>query len=820
MKKIRFVKPVLTGLCGAGWLGLFAAVAVAQTAVVPAGLPLYFETNQGQVDSPAQFIARGRDSEFLISPGAAQFVLRKTTAPGAFSMRSVRMEFAGANDRAQISGAEELSGKINYLIGNQPAHWQTGVATFARVDVGRLYPGVNLTYYGNQRQLEYDFTVAPGADPSVIAIRFDGADNVSVGHAGELVLNLGDSEIRQPKPVIYQTANGARREISGGYRILDAHTAAFTVGEYDHSLPLVIDPILSYSTYFGGSADDGAAAVAVDTNGFIYVVGETLSAKLATVGAFQTNFAGGSINGDAFVAKFSNNGSNLVYYTYLGGSQDDLASGLAVDKAGDVFLTGYTTSPDFPTTNALYPKILGHAYYTYHGYAYYSGNAFVTELNSSGSNLVYSTYLGGSGTVGIAGTGDEGLGIALDSAGDAYVTGYTSSTNFPAVHPLAYKLAGTTNVLLNRLAGFFNGFLTKIGPGGTNLLYSTYFGGTNVDAAEGIAVDGSGAVYLTGFTDSTNFPTTNAWQGVLGGITNVTLSYNVFVAKFAQPSATNLALVYSTYLGGMDDDLGYAVAADSAGNAYVTGGAISPNFPDTTTNVPGLFSGVTNNLSGSILTTNAFLVKLGPTGTNIVYAVVFGGLAGDVGYGVAVDPAGEAFVVGAATSTDFPTTNTATYLAGTNSGGNDVFVTAFNSDASALLYSVCLGGANDDFGYGLALDPAGDAYVVGQTLSSNFPTNNALHAALNGTSDAFLAKILLLEVPPALTIVSGPGKTNVTLTQPAYLPEYRLESNTNLLSTNSWTLVTLPPPPVLTNGLQIITLPLTSGDLFFRLQRF
>ena len=806
MKKIRFVKPVLTGLCGAGWLGLLAAAAAAQTAVMPAGLSLYFEANQGQVNFPAQFVARGRDSEFMISPGTAQFVLRKTTAPGTFSARTVRMEFVGANDRAQISGAEELSGKINYLIGNQPAHWQTGVTAFARVDVGQLYSGVNLTYYGNQRQLEYDF-----------AIRFDGADKVSISNAGELVLNLGDSEIRQPKPVIYQTANGARREISGGYRILDAHTAAFTVGDYDHSLPLVIDPVLSYSTYFGGSADDTAAAVAVDTNGFIYVVGETLSTKLATVGAFQTNFAGGSYNGDAFVAKFSNNGSNLVYYTYLGGSQDDLASGLALDKTGDVFLTGYTTSPDFPTTNALYPKILGHAYYTYRGYAYYSGNAFVTELNPSGSNLVYSTYLGGSGTVGIAGTGDEGLGIALDLAGNAYVTGYTSSTNFPATNALSYKLAGTTNVLLNRLAGFFNGFLTKIGPGGTNLLYSTYFGGTNVDAAEGIAVDGSGAVYLTGFTDSTNFPTTNALQGVLGGITNVTFSYNVFVAKFTQPSATNLALVYSTYLGGMDDDLGYGVAADSAGNAYVTGGAISPNFPNTATNVPGLSSGLTNNLSGSILTTNAFLVKLGPKGTNIVYAAVFGGLLADVGYGVAVDPAGEAFVVGAATSTDFPTTNTATHLAATNSGGNDVFVTAFNADASALLYSVCLGGANDDFGYGLALDPAGDAYVVGQTLSSNFPTNNALHAALNGTSDAFLAKILLLENPPALTIV--PGKTNVTLTQPAYLPEYRLESNTNLLSTNSWTLVTLP-PPVFTNGLQIITLPLTSGDLFFRLQRF
>ena len=249
-----------------------------------------------------------------------------------------------------------MSGKINYLIGNEPAGWQTGVATFAKVRVADIYPGVNLTYYGNQRQLEYDFTVAPGADPGVIAIRFDGADKISISPAGELVLNLGDSEIRQPKPVIYQTANGARQEISGGYKILDAHTVAFAVGDYDHSLPLVIDPILSYSTYFGGAADDIAWNVAVDTNGFVYVAGETLSANLATAGAFQTNYAGGTYTGDAFVAKFSNDGSNLVYCTYLGGSQDDFASGLAVDNAGDVFLTGSTDSPNFPTNNALYPK--------------------------------------------------------------------------------------------------------------------------------------------------------------------------------------------------------------------------------------------------------------------------------------------------------------------------------------------------------------------------------------------------------------------------------------------------------------------------------
>jgi hypothetical protein len=822
-KKNRFAKSILAGLGGAGWLGLFTTAAVAQTAIMPASLPFYFEANQGQVDSPAQFIARGRDSQFLISPGAAQFELGKMTAPGVFSPRTVRMQFVGANHRAQISGAEELPGKINYLMGNEPARWQSGVATFARVCVGPLYPGVNLTYYGNQRQLEYDFTVAPGADPGVIAIRFDGVDNISISPAAELVLNLGDGEIRQPKPVIYQTVNGVRKEISGGYNILDAHTVAFAIGHYNHSLPLVIDPILSYSTYFGGAADDIAWKVAVDTNGFVYVAGETLSAKLATVGALQTNYTGGIYTGDAFVAKFSNDGSNLVYCTYLGGSQDDFADGLAVDNSGDVFLTGSTDSPNFPTNNALYPGILGHGYANHqNGKTIYNANAFVAEINPAGSRLIYSTYLGGSGNI-AQGTGDTGTGIALDTAGNAYVTGYTSSTNFPVVNPLACQLAGTTNTLLNRLAGSYNGFLAKIGPGGTNLLYATYFGGTNIAVATGIAVDGNGAVYLAGYTDSTNFPTTpNAVQPYLGGITNAVLSFDAFAAKFAQPSATNLTLVYSTFLGGTNDDFGYGVAADAAGNAYVTGGTASPNFTNTAANVTNWFNKLTNNLNGLVLTTNAFLVKLGPNGTNVLYSAVFGGLAEDIGYGVAVDSAGEAFVVGAASSTDFPTLNASGLLAATNSGGDDVFVTAFNTNGSALLYSVYLGGAKNDFGYGLALDPVGDAYIVGQTLSSNFPTNNALDAALNGTSDAFLAKILLNNAPPRLNIALDTTGTNVVLSRSVFLPEYNVQYTFDLTS-SFWYSLSLSDPSVTlasTNGLQLITVPtIYYNQAFFRLYK-
>ncbi len=700
----RFAKSTLAGLGVAGLLCLFAGAAVAQTAILPAGMPLCFEANQGQVDSTAQFIARGRDSQFLISPDAAQIVLCRMTAARTFSARAVRMQFVGANGGAQISGAEELSGKINYLVGSNPARWQTGVATFARVLVAGLYPGVNLAYYGNQRQLEYDLTVAPDADPGVIAIRFDGADKISINPAGELVLNLGDSEIRQPKPVIYQTVNGSRKEISGGYKILDAHTVAFTVGGYDQSLPLVIDPILSYSTYFGGTASTTAWAVAVDTNGFVYVAGQTLSAQFATHGAFQTNYQGGSQTGDAFVAKFGNNGTNLVYFTYLGGSADDAAYGLAVDATGDAYVAGATESPNFPTKNAIYTNISGVFNF---GYA---ADAFVTELAPSGSNLVYSTYLGG-------GNSDAAYGIAVDSAGNAYVTGFTYSSNFPVTNAIQSHQACRPNTLY--VDSYANAFVTKIGAGGSPLVYSTYLGGTNYDLGKSIAVDAAGDAYVAGFTDSTNYPTTtNALQTVLGGTTNLIVVNNAFVTKFA-PSGTNL--IYSTFLGGTNGDQADGITVDAAGNAYVTGTTASPNFPDTATNVPGLFNELTNNLSGYLITTNAFLAKLGPKGTNLVYSAVFGGFGGDTGYGVALDSAGEAFVAGTTSSTNFPTLNASGLLTATNSGYDDVFVTAFNTNASALLYSIYLGGANNDFGYGLALDQAGDAYVVGQTLSSNFP---------------------------------------------------------------------------------------------------
>ena len=777
---IRFAKIILSAGLGGLALGLLTLPApAAQPVAVPANLPLYFEAGQGQANVPAQFIARGHNYQFLISPTETQIVLRKTTAESAV----VRMQFVGANAQAPVSGDAELPGKINHLTGNDPAQWRVGLAMFTKVRVGGLYPGVNLVYYGNQQQLEYDFDIAPGANPQAIAMHFDGVDKISIAPQGELILNLAGGEIRQPKPVIYQMVDGVRKEIAGGYRMMDAHTVAFAIGQYDRSQPLVIDPVLSYSTYFGGSAGDTAWAVTLDTNGNVYIAGQTFSKQFSTTnafstpGAFQTNFAGGKLTGDAFVSKLDAASGYPVYITYLGGSNDDGAVSIAVDGAGNAYVTGFTDSPDFPVTNSIpggvprLPNSTNISGTFSKSFGSYPVDAFVTELGPSGSNLVYSTYLGGSGM-------DSGLGIAVDSTGNAYVTGVTYSTNFPVINAIPYP--GRTNMFFDHLACtnsiYFNAnaFITKIGPGGTNLVYSSYFGGTNFDEGKGIAVDNDGNVYVTGFTASTNFPTLNAvvqqmvWTNVVGtnqisitnslngyllngSTTNKTSSFDAFVAKF---DSTGTNLLYSTFLGGTNNDVANGIAVDTNGNAYVTGWTTSTNFPNTA----GLYSFVSTNISLNILATNVFLTKItnaiGTTNVGIAWSAVFGGEGADIGYGVAVDPAGNnVFVTGSASSTNFPTYNVPGLMSSTNSGKSDAFVIAFTNTTAntiALLYSGYLGGKENDFGYGIAVDANDNAYVVGQTLSINFPTFNGEFTSRNGTNDAFLTKIMWTVPPPEI----------------------------------------------------------------------
>ena len=671
-------------------------------------LPLSFEANEGQADGKVKFLSRGHGYSLFLTGKEAVIALKKAAPqsaglkglPGRRSIELqqekaaegtvVRMELAGANAAPRVVGAEELPGKINYLIGNDPAKWRTNISTYAKVKSEGVYPGVDLVYYGNQGQLEYDFVVAPSMDPKAIRLKFRGAGELRVDRKGDLLLGSGIKEVRFEKPMVYQELAGKKKPVEGSYLLASADQIGFRLGDYDHSQPLVIDPVLSYSTYLGGDAAEGYA-IAVDTAGDAYVTGNAGFTNFPTANGLQPALGGPNAT-NAFITKFNSHGSALVYSTYLGGSNLDTGYGIAVDTAGNAYVTGVTSSANFPTVNALQATLAG------------SENAFITKINASGSALIYSTYLGGSGY-------DAGMGIAVDASGNAYVAGNTGSIDFP-----------TANALQPASGGGEDAFVAKINASGSALVYSTYLGGSALENGEAIAVDTAGNAYVTGQTSSTNFPTANALQSTSGGG-----YYNAFVTKI---NASGSALVYSTYLGGSGSDGGSGIAVDASGNVYVTGNTSSTNFPK----VNALQSTLAGNYNG-------FVTKFNATGSALIYSTYLGGSGGDQGNGIAVDASGNAYVTGITSSFDFPTVNA---LQSAYAGTYDAFVSEINANGSALIYSTYLGGSNRDFGLGIAADPSGNAYVTGNTSSTNFPTANALQAALGGRGagiNAFVTKI-------------------------------------------------------------------------------
>jgi hypothetical protein len=676
-------------------------------------LQLSFEANHGQADPQVKFLSRiggyslflTRDEAVLAFSGkkAGAKVNRSrrfdAAAPKAGSV--LRMKLRNANPAAKVTGVDELAGTSNYFIGNDPAKWFSNLPTYAKVKYEGIYSGIDLVYYGNQRQLEYDFIVAPGADPRRIALDVGGTKRIRRDAHGDLALQMSEGEIRWHKPVVYQERNGARQEIAARYTIRDTNRVRFEVAKYDESRPLYIDPLI-YSTYLGGSGDDGGSGIAVDSAGNAYVTGYTQSADFPTTpGVFQTVCGGGCTDGeDAFIAKINPTGSALVYSTYLGGSRGDGGSGITVDSLGNAYVTGGTGSTDFPTTTGAFQTVCG---VSSSGYCF---DGFVAKINPTGSALVYSTYLGGSGD-------DSGYQIAVDSSGNAHVTGYTASTDFPTMNPFQSVLGGGEDA-----------FIAKINPTGSALVYSTYLGGSGGDGGFGIDLDAAGNAYVTGLTGSTDFPTTpGAFQTVCGGCNG---SWDAFVAKI---NPTGSALVYSTYLGGSEDDEGWGIAVDSSGEAYVTGYTGSTDFPTMNPLQPTYGRGILD----------AFVAKLNPTGSALVYSTYLGGSEDDRGFGIAVDSAGNAYVTGTTTSNNFPTESPAQRHRG---GSNDAFVSKLNPGGSALVYSTYMGGLSYDSGNGIAVDSAGNAYVTGTTQSTNFPTKSPLQPSnAGGYADAFVAQI-------------------------------------------------------------------------------
>jgi hypothetical protein len=590
-----FLRSTRSTLSVAAVAGLFPLAGFSVQAPVSEGppalgeLPLYFEA--GSVEGGFKYFARGRSSSFLVAPTEAVLTLSKVERSGEArfddalppqtqrtATRELRLELLGGNPTARLGGAALLPGVANYFLGSDAASWRTGVPLYGQVRVEQIYPGVDLVYYGNARRLEYDFVVAPGADPRNIAIQFSGADALRVDAAGDLIFTFGNEEIRQPKPIIYQVVNGSRAVVIGGYQ-LKGNIVRFELGKYQRDLPLVIDPVLSYGTYFGGSGADAAWDIGMDGEGSIYMAGESMGGLPTRANTITNQFNGGARErGDAFVAKFDATGTNLLYLAYIGGRGQDAALSLAVDTAGNAFLSGFTDSTNFPVVQALFPSITGKRYPTLD---YFPPDAFVTKLGPTGTNIVYSTYLGGEWL-------DAGRSITVDAVGNAYVVGYTTSTNF-----------STRNVepALTNLNGGTDAFVAKIDPSGTNLIYSFYLGGTNEDIAWDVAARADGTAYVTGSTRSTNF---TARANAPGGGMDVFLTE---VGTAAQLAVTNLS---SLYFGGTRDNEAYRLLLDANNNLFLAGTTLDDlAFPVTpsTLNPGGAFQ-TTNGGSNWVQTSS------------------------------------------------------------------------------------------------------------------------------------------------------------------------------------------------------------------------
>ena len=700
-------------------------------------LPLAFEVNQGQTDGRVKFLSRGRGYALFLTGDEAVLTLqsvsqdanreshptnvktpaveianRKPASENSKLKSVLRMKLVGANARAAVMGIDELPGKSNYFIGNDPKMWRTNVANYAKVRYRDVYPGVDLVYYGNQGgQLEYDFVVAPGADPNVLTLDVSGdimrtakserRSSLRIAPNGDLVVKTNSGEVRFQKPVVYQEQLRTRHSVDGRYVLRGNRGVGFEVASYDRSKPLVIDPVLIYSTYLGGNAVDAGKGIAADSAGNAYITGQTNSTNFPTAAPPLQPALGGPGAQNAFVTKLNASGSALVYSTYLGGSfiarlggGVDVGAAIAVDSAGNAYVTGHTNSTDFPTTASPFQVALGG-----------TDNAFVAKLNAAGNALVYSTYLGGS-------RDDRGFGIALDSVANAYVTGQTTSIDFPIASPFQ----PTNHSTVNRT----NAFVTKLNAAGSALVYSTYLGGSVQDIGNGIAVDSAGSAYVTGTATSSDFPTASPFQLVCGACT-FGANGNAFVTKL---NAAGSVLVYSTFLGGNAQDKGLGIAVDSSGNAYITGQTSSANFPSASP-IQIAFGGGGDD---------AFVTELNAAGSALVYSTYLGGSGNDIGFAIQVDSGGNAYVAGQTLSPNFPT---ASPIQTTGS----VFVASLNAAGSALVYSTYLGGSGFDAGLGIALDATANVYVTGQTSSTNFTKVSPFQPALGGVINAFVAKI-------------------------------------------------------------------------------
>ncbi len=659
-------------------------------------VPLSFEANHGQANEPVKFLARGTNATLYLTPTEAALEV-KGLRNADFGMRNeqsdhqppttdhqplataiVKMKLLGANANPRLQGEQELPGKSNYFSGSDPNGWQTNIPTYRQVKYEQVYDGIDLVYYGNQQQLEYDFIVQPGADPQAIKFRLEGREAIALNAAGELVLQTAVGEVKQHKPVLYQEVNGSRQEIAGSYVLKDGEVG-FEIGDYDPSQPLVIDPVIIYATYLGGDLG-GAVALTADKEGQAYVAmnyGPT-----ATAGAYQS--------GTGFsVFKLNKAGTGILYSVTMGGSPFDRVYAMTVDAQGNCYLTGQAVSSIFPTTPSAFQTDIGVVCGACH-------NAFVAKINVTGSSLEYATFLKGDDTT--ATKSIRGHGIAVDVQGNAYVTGYTNAKDFP-VTPGAFQTQLNNDFPTTPAR---DSFVTKLNPTGTALVYSTYLGGgDNADQGKNIAVDTQGNAYVIGLTangyngptvQKTPFPITpGAYQS------SQDVRYGgVYLAKF---NPTGSALVYSTIIGqgpGSADNIGLVL--DANGNVHIAASTQSADYPVT----PSAFqTTLTATPRGSF---NAFITKVNAAGSELIYSTFIGGNYTDGCIGIGLDPDGNAIIVGTTSSSNFPQTNPE----GTYSRGG--YITKLNATGSKLLFSQVNNWVSPRH---MAVDAKGDVYLEG-----------------------------------------------------------------------------------------------------------
>jgi len=673
-----------------------------------AQLPLYFIANKGQWEGDIAYSARL--GEYAVAFTAEAVLV-------ALGERRVRIHFPGANAVRPV-GAQKQTARINYLIGDDPAGWRTNIPTYGQIRYPNLYPGIDLHYAGQGSKIEYTLVVKPGADVSQFQMAFEGAESLRLDEEGNLRILLDGGEVRDTRPLAYQEIGGRRVPVEAAFVLRDAKTIGFAVrGDYDSRYPLFIDPTLEYATFLGGAMDDTARDVAVDGAGNLYVAGYTSSTDFPT----QNPYQGAQEASDAIVLKIApaqDGAASLVYATYLGGSKEDTGEGIVVDGNGNAYVIGSTRSPNFPVTAGAFDTTCGSDGNCNSNPATSYGDGFIVKLNAAGDGLVYATYLGGSNTDVLY------RGIAVDGNGNAYVAGYTWSTDFPITAGAFDTTCGTDgNCNYDAQLGdsYPDGFIVKLNPAGSNLVYATYVGGSNRDFFLRLDVDGNGNAYAGGHTWSTDFPTTaNAYQQAHAGGDR-----DVVVAKL---NATGSSLVYSTFLGGSHIDEGYGLDADDAGNVYLTGVTHSQDFP---TQNPYQSACAL----GSFGCYDGFIAKIDTTKSNansLLYATYLGASRIENGYSIAAEN-GVAYITGWTTSPDFPATANA-YDAECGSDGNcdytngvrysDVFIAEIDtaqSGAASLTYATFFGGRRNEYGHGIAADGKGNTYVVGATESSDFP---------------------------------------------------------------------------------------------------